>query len=236
VKRRSSSTYLESDAARGLRLELEFVNAEAQIERHGIRHTVIVLGSARAPERSAGYRMAREFGRVVGRAGKLAHGSRGAVITGGGPGIMAAANRGAHDVGARSIGLNIILPHEQRPNRWITPGLCLRFRYFALRKMHFLLRARAVAAFPGGFGTFDELFETLTLVQTRRVRALPIVLVGEAWWRRAFDADFLADERMIGAADRRLFQYAESAREAWDAIVRWYRRRGQAVFPPARRA
>jgi hypothetical protein len=156
-----------------------------------------------------------------------------AIMTGGGPGIMEAANRGAHEVGAPSIGLNIDLPREQVPNRYITPDLCLRFRYFALRKLHFLLRARAMVAFPGGFGTFDELFETLTLVQCRKIRPLPIVLVGESYWQRAVSFEFLVQAGPIDARDRALFCYAESARDIWGAIRRWYRKAGQPVFPPA---
>jgi len=178
------------------------------------------------------YDVAREFGRRVAAAGERAKAVRGAVVTGGGPGIMEAANRGACEAGGPSLGLNISLPREQHPNPYITPELCLRFRYFALRKMHFLLRARALVAFPGGFGTFDELFETLTLVQTRKMKPLPVVLVGEAYWRRAFDADFLVAEGVIDAQDRKLFRFAETAREIWDGIARWYRRAGEPVFPP----
>ena len=174
------------------------------------------------------YDVARQFGRLVGKA----TGRNGAaIITGGGPGIMEAANRGAFNAGAPSIGLNITLPHEQYPNPYVTPDLCLRFRYFALRKLHFLLRARALVAFPGGFGTFDELFETLTLVQTRKIKPLPIVLVGRAYWERAFDAGFLVEEGAIDPEDRELFWFAESAREIWDGIVRWYRLAGEEVFP-----
>jgi len=178
------------------------------------------------------YDVAREFGRRVAAAGERAKAVRGAVVTGGGPGIMEAANRGACEAGGPSLGLNISLPREQHPNPYISPELCLRFRYFALRKLHFLLRARALVAFPGGFGTFDELFETLTLVQTRKMKPLPVVLVGEAYWRRAFDADFLVAEGVIDAQDRKLFRFAETAREIWDGIARWYRRAGEPVFPP----
>ena len=167
------------------------------------------------------YDVAREFGRLVGRA-EGPHGKRLVVMTGGGPGIMEAANRGADDVGARSIGLNITLPHEQFPNPYITPDLCFRFHYFAMRKLHFLLRARALVAFPGGYGTFDELFEALTLVQTRKIKPLPIVLVGEEYWRRAFDLEFLVAEGTIDPEDRELFWFAETAEEIWDDILHWY--------------
>ena len=203
--------FLAHDDARGVRLELEYLKAELQLRRQGVTSTIIVMGSTRASRASRYYAVARELGRMIGRAG-------GAVLTGGGPGIMEAANRGAFEVGAPSIGLNIELPQRQLPNRYITPALCLRFRYFALRKLHFLLRARALVAFPGGFGTLDELFETLTLVQTRKVAPMPIVLVGEAWWRRAVDFGFLATEGMIRRRDLRLFRYAETARGIWRLI------------------
>lgn len=172
------------------------------------------------------YEEARELGRLVGSAGKGPHDGRMMLITGGGPGMMEAANRGACDVGARSIGLNITLPHEQYPNPYITPELCFRFHYFAIRKLHFLLRARALVAFPGGFGTFDELFETLTLIQTRKMKPVPVVLVGEQYWRKAFDVDFLVAEGVIDAEDRDLFWYAETAREAWDGILEWHETNG----------
>src|SRR5215470_9599084 len=169
------------------------------------------------------YEIAREFGRLVGSSRNDDRSqSKLAIMTGGGPGIMEAANRGAFDVGANSIGLNIDLPHEQYPNPYITPDLCFRFHYFALRKMHLLLRAKALVAFPGGFGTMDELFEVLTLVQTRKIKPLPIVLVGEHYWRRAFDVGFLVDEGVIDAEDRELFWFAETAREIWDSILHWY--------------
>jgi uncharacterized protein (TIGR00730 family) len=153
------------------------------------------------------------------------------VMTGGGPGMMEAANRGAFDVGAQSIGLNITLPHEQYPNPYITPELCFRFHYFALRKLHFLLRARALVAFPGGYGTFDELFETLTLIQTRSIRPVPVVLVGERYWRKAFDVDFMVDEGVIDAEDRELFWYAETAEEIWQGILQWHEANGTPFYP-----
>ena len=169
------------------------------------------------------YEIAREFGRVVGSSCDN-DGSRSklVVMTGGGPGIMEAANRGAFEVGAKSVGLNINLPHEQYPNPYITPDLCFRFHYFAVRKMHLLLRAKALVAFPGGFGTLDELFEVLTLVQTRKIKPVPIVLVGEEYWRRAVDVGFLADEGVIDAEDRELFWFAETANEIWNSILHWY--------------
>jgi hypothetical protein len=172
------------------------------------------------------YEVAREFGRLVGEAGRGPDDCRVTVMTGGGPGIMEAANRGAHDAGAKTIGLNIDLPHEQYPNPYITPDLCFRFHYFALRKLHFLLRAKALVAFPGGLGTLDELFEVLTLIQTRKIEPIPVVLVGQDYWRRAFDIDFLLDEGVIDAEDLDLFWFAEEAGEIWEGIQSWYASKG----------
>ena len=178
-------------------------------------------------EKSRYYEVARQFGQLVAQSGKGKGGSPLVVLTGGGPGIMEAANRGAFDVGAKSVGLNIKLPHEQFPNPYITPDLCMRFHYFALRKLHFLLRARALVVFPGGYGTMDELFETLTLVQTRKIKPVPVVLVGREFWSQAFDPDFLVDEGVIDAEDRELFWYAESADEIWAGIRHWYEINGE---------
>jgi uncharacterized protein (TIGR00730 family) len=177
-----------------------------------VRRTILVMGSSRAPRRHPYYAVAREFGRIVGRDG------RAALMTGGGPGIMEAANRGAYEADGVSIGLNIQLPREQVANRYLTPGLCLSFRYFALRKLHFLLRARAMVSFPGGFGTFDELFETLTLVQCKKIAPMPIVLVGRDYWKRAVDMDFLVGEGTITKRDRRLYRYADTASEIWNDV------------------
>ncbi len=173
------------------------------------------------------YQVARDFGALVGNCGGGPADCQLVVMTGGGPGIMEAANRGAFDVGATSVGLNINLPHEQYPNPYITPNLCFRFHYFALRKLHFLLRTKALVAFPGGYGTLDELFETLTLVQTRTIAPVPIVLVGERYWRRVIDFDFLVDEGTIDPEDRERFWFAESAQEIWDGIVAWHDAAGQ---------
>jgi uncharacterized protein (TIGR00730 family) len=177
------------------------------------------------------YDVARELGRLVGNAGRGPDDCRVVIMTGGGPGMMEAANRGAFDVGAKSVGLNITLPHEQYPNPYVTPDLCFRFHYFALRKLHFLLRAKALVAFPGGYGTFDELFETLTLVQTRKIQPVPVVLVGESYWRRAVNFDFLVDEGVIEPEDRELFSFAETAQEIWDRIVGWYDAVGEPLLP-----
>jgi uncharacterized protein (TIGR00730 family) len=140
------------------------------------------------------------------------------VSTGGGPGIMEAANRGAYEAGGKSIGLNIVLPHEQAPNEYITPELCFQFHYFAMRKMHFLMRASALVAFPGGFGTMDELFETLTLIQTQKINQLPVILFGREFWNMAIDFDFLVHEGVIAPEDKSLFYMVEKAREAWEII------------------
>jgi uncharacterized protein (TIGR00730 family) len=164
---------------------------------------------------------------LVSTTNKTANGQHSVVVTGGGPGIMEAANRGAFDIGAKSVGLNISLPHEQYPNPYITPDLSFSFHYFAMRKLHFLLRAKALVAFPGGYGTFDELFEVLTLVQTRKIKPIPVVLVGESYWRRAIDLDFLVDEGVIDQEDRELFWFAETAREIWTGILHWHDSSGE---------
>jgi len=177
--------------------------------------------------KSSYYEVAREFGRLVGEANDTDEGPHCTIVTGGGPGIMEGANRGAFDVGAECVGLNISLPHEQYPNPYITPGLCLNFRYFSMRKLHFLLRAKALVAFPGGFGTFDELFEALTLIQTRTVKPIPVVLVGESYWSRAVDMTFLAEEGVIEPEDRELFWFAETAKDIWDGILHWYDKSGE---------
>jgi uncharacterized protein (TIGR00730 family) len=202
-------------------------NAEAlRRELETDPHNAVLIRKLAVAERilakSRYYEIAREFGRLVGSSRDDGSRSRLTITTGGGPGIMEAANRGAFEVGAKSVGLNINLPHEQYPNPYVTPDLCFRFHYFALRKMHLLLRAKALVAFPGGFGTLDELFEVLTLVQTRKIKPVPIVLVGEEYWRRAFDVGFLADEGVIDAEDRELFWFAETAQEIWDGILHWY--------------
>jgi hypothetical protein len=212
------------DETRGVRLQLEYLEVELALKKRGIRHTVAVFGSTRTRAAERYYDEARRFGALVAQAG-------GTLVTGGGPGIMEAANRGAFEARGTSIGMNITLPRAQAPNLFLTRGLSFRFRYFALRKLHFLLRARALVAFPGGFGTLDELFETLMLVQTGKIRPLPVVLVSADWWKRAVDFDLLVREGTITADDRELFRYAEGAQAAWDAIAGWYASRGDEVFP-----
>ena len=166
------------------------------------------------------YDVAREFSRLVSSTCQIDGRCDYVIVTGGGPGIMEAANRGADDVKAKSIGLNITLPHEQRPNPYITPELCFQFRYFAIRKMHFLIRAKALVAFPGGFGTLDELFETLTLLQTGKTENVMVVLVGRDFWERLINWQLLVENGLIGQEDLQLFHYAETAQEAWDVISR----------------
>ena len=241
--------FLLRDEMRAIRFALEYAKAELLLRDWGIRSTIIVFGGARipSPERAeaaaaaAGtvaeretaerlqrqaryYRTARDFGRIASeRGGASAPKNRwrdNVIATGGGPGIMEAANRGASDAGAPSIGFNITLPEEQNPNPYITPELSFRFHYFAMRKMHLAMRANALAIFPGGFGTMDELFELLTLQQTRKAPPAPVVLFGEAYWRRIVNFDALAEEGMIAPADLRLFEFAETAEEGWASLVR----------------
>ena len=168
------------------------------------------------------YDEAREFGRLASLRSQLSNDHEYVVITGGGPGIMEAANRGAYDVGAKSIGMNITLPHEQQPNPYISPELCFQFHYFAVRKMHFLLRAKALVAFPGGYGTLDELFEALTLVQTKKVKPVPIILFGEKFWKGLIDFEYLVKEGTIAQKDIELFVYADKAADAWEYIKYFY--------------
>ncbi len=177
------------------------------------------------------YDEAREFARIVSGQCQIDHRCDYVVCTGGGPGIMEAANRGAFDVGAKSIGLNITLPFEQEPNSYITPELCFEFKYFAIRKMHFLMRAKAMVAFPGGFGTMDELFEALTLIQTRRMQPIPVVLFGRDYWQRLINWDLFVEEGTISPEDLGLFQYAETAQECWRIIGDFYREKPAERLP-----
>lgn len=176
----------------------------------------------RALENARYYDEARRFAKILSQDCQNRDGCKLVIITGGGPGIMEAANRGAHDSGAKSVGLNIVLPMEQSPNPYITPELCFQFHYFAIRKMHFLLRAKALVAFPGGFGTFDELFETLTLIQTKKIQPVPILLFGKSFWQRVVNFEALVEEGMISPADLKIFHYVETAEEAFQAITEFY--------------
>lgn len=189
-----------------------------------------LMVAQRIQAKSQYYQVARDFGRMVGESGRGPEDCRLVVMTGGGPGIMEAANRGAFDCGAKNIGLNITLPHEQYPNPYLTPEFCFRFHYFAVRKMHFLLRAKALVAFPGGFGTFDELFETLTLIQTRTMAPLPVILVGQQYWQQAVNFDFLIAEGVIDLEDKELFWFAETAQDIWEGILRWHEANGHPLL------
>ncbi len=192
--------------------------AETSDDDSGLRRRLQV--AERIQAKSHYYAVSREFGRLVAAANRGQRHT--AIVTGGGPGMMEAANRGAFDIGAKSVGLNISLPHEQYPNPYVTPELCFSLHYFALRKLHLLLRAKALVAFPGGYGTLDEMFEVLTLIQTRKIKPIPVVLVGEDYWRRAVDFDFLVDEGVIDAEDRELFWFSETAEDVWNGILHWY--------------
>jgi uncharacterized protein (TIGR00730 family) len=233
---------------RPVRFQLELLKPELFLDEQKIGSTFVVYGSARVPEpakaqalldaatddasrkiaerllaKSRYYDVARELAAIVSKVEPDAEGKRQFVVcSGGGPSFMEAANRGAADVGAESIGLNIVLPHEQLPNPYVTPSLSFQFHYFALRKMHFLLRARAVAVFPGGFGTFDEMFELLTLIQTGKVRPLPILLYGREFWERVVNFDALVEEGVISARDLDLLTWCETPQEGWDAVCAYY--------------
>ena len=220
--------FLMREELRPVRLQLELLKAQMALDERGIRSTVVMFGGARilAPEdahraRTPGladlsryYDEAREFARLVTLQSRATGNTENVIVTGGGPGVMEAGNRGAEEAGGISIGLNIVLPHEQAPNRYVTPDLSFNFHYFAIRKMHFLTRANAITVFPGGFGTFDELFKALTLIQTGRMAPVPILLFGEAFWRTVINWDALAEAGTISAEDLRLFSYVETAREA----------------------
>ena len=223
------STRIQEPAASQIKLDAISKQLTSDPDNEKLQRDLTV--AKRVLAKSRYYEVAQEFGRLVGKAGQVTGDGQLVIMTGGGPGIMEAANRGAYDVHSKSIGLNINLPHEQYPNPYITPELCFRFHYFALRKLHFLLRTRALVAFPGGYGTFDELFETLTLVQTRKIKPVPIVLVGEDYWRQAFNVDFLVDEGVIDEEDRELFWFAETAQDIWDGILRWHEANGEPLIP-----
>lgn len=212
------SDFLTADELRPVRLQLELLKPELEMQEQGIENTIIVFGSARTNESDPYYIQARELAALISQKSGCENCPDLHVVTGGGPGIMEAANRGADDVGAESIGLNIVLPHEQYPNPYITPELCFRFHYFAIRKMHFLLRARALVAFPGGFGTMDELFESLTLVQTKKIEPLPILLFGKEYWQRLLNFDVMLEEGMISPEDLDYFQFVDDVDTAWDII------------------
>ncbi|MCU0775026.1 MAG: TIGR00730 family Rossman fold protein [Ideonella sp.] len=241
--------FLLREDLRPIRMQLELLKPELIQREHGVSSTIVIFGSARilppdmaaarlreaqaggdaravraattALEMSRYYDEARRFAALVTRR-TAEHATPVHVVTGGGPGIMEAGNRGAHEIGGKSVGLNIVLPHEQEPNPYITPELCFQFHYFALRKMHFLMRSIALVCFPGGFGTLDELFEVMTLQQTGKVRRRPILLFGQEFWSRLVDFELLVERGMIGPEDLQLFRYVETAEEAWAALESHY--------------
>jgi len=231
--------FLCREELRPVRLQLELLKPEMILMEAGIRSTVVMFGGARIPEpgkdpwaaknetqaknltaASRYYEEARSFARLCSTHSLAANGQEYVVCTGGGPGVMEAGNRGAHDVGAASIGLNVVLPHEQAPNEYVTPEFSLNFHYFAIRKMHFLMRAKAITIFPGGFGTMDELFETLTLIQTRRMDHVPLILFGSEFWNSIVDFQALADFGTISPEDLELLNFVDTAEEAWSIIAR----------------
>lgn len=227
----ADTEFLCREELRPVRLQLELLKPEMVLNEHGIESTIVIFGSARVHDNGGKtktpalihfYEEARKFARIVSEESAKTGYRENVVVSGGGPGIMEAANRGAADVNAPSIGLNIVLPHEQAPNEYITPELCLQFHYFALRKMHFLMRARAVATFPGGFGTMDEFFEVLTLIQTGKVERLPMVLFGEDFWRSVVNFDALVDAGTISPEDIDLISFVETAEAGWDVIKSFY--------------
>ncbi|QFT64789.1 TIGR00730 family Rossman fold protein [Roseivivax sp. THAF30] len=227
--------FLLRSELRPVRLQLELLKPELMLDEAGIETTVVLFGGARIPEPekkdkartktladlSQYYDEARKFARVLTEYSLKEYGGSDVIVTGGGPGVMEAGNRGAEEAGGRSIGLNIVLPHEQAPNEYVTPELAFNFHYFAIRKMHFLMRARAICVFPGGFGTLDELFEALTLIQTGRMNRVPVLLFGEAFWRSIVNWEVLADAGTIGAKDLELFRFVETADEALEEIAKW---------------
>ena len=216
--------FLLGDSMRGVRFMLEYAKAEEMLRKAGIRSTIVVFGSARAKPGSHHYEQARVFGRIASERGGALIRNGGlhdnVIATGGGPGIMEAANRGAADAGALSVGFNIRLPHEQDPNPYSTADLTFQFHYFAMRKMHLAMRANGLVVFPGGFGTLDELFEMLTLLQTEKIGNLPVVLFDRKFWTSLVNFDHLVDEGMIVPEDLRLFSYAESAEEIWSTMLK----------------
>ena len=254
--------FLLREDLRPVRFQLELMKPEVMLDEARIASTFVFYGSARIPEPSKAdallqaastdrqrliaerlkakshyYDEARKLARIASRFGPDADGNKQFVVcSGGGPSIMEAANRGAVDEGEDSIGLNIVLPHEQLPNPYVTPSLSFQFHYFSLRKMHFLIRARAVAVFPGGFGTFDEGFELLTLIQTGKIKPLPIVFFGREFWERVINFDALVEEGTVSPDDLNLFHYVETADEACDYVCDWYEQNGHALEPYAQQA
>ena len=224
--------FLCRDELRPVRLQLELLKPQLALDEEQIEGTIVMFGGARIPapankdsartetlaELSKFYDEARTFARLM---TERSDGRNDVIVTGGGPGVMEAGNRGAQDAGGKSIGLNIVLPHEQAPNEYVTPELCFNFHYFAIRKMHFLMRAKAICVFPGGFGTLDEMFESLTLIQTGRMECVPFLLFGKAFWEKIINWDALQEAGTISPDDLELFRFVESAEEAIEVIDTW---------------
>jgi len=231
----ADNDFLCRDELRPVRLQLELLKPELILDEQGIESTIVLFGGARIPDPefkdkartqtladlSQYYTEAREFARLM-TLKSMASGNReNVIVTGGGPGVMEAGNRGAMDAGGKSIGLSIVLPHEQAPNEYVTPDLSFNFHYFAIRKMHFLMRARAICIFPGGFGTMDEMFETLTLIQTGRMQRVPFLLFGRAFWEKVINWEALADAGTISDEDLDLFRFVDTGVEAMELIENW---------------
>ncbi|OAM78241.1 LOG family protein [Devosia elaeis] len=233
--------FMTSEDTRGVRFQLEYLKPEFRLREHGILSTVVLFGGARIPEpgkpawaakneaqkknleaASVFYEEARRFAQLASQTSASLDYKEFVVVTGGGPGVMEAGNRGAADMGAPSIGLNIVLPHEQAPNLYVTPDLSFNFHYFATRKIHFLIRAKVVAVFPGGFGTLDEFFETLTLIQTGRMEKVPVLLFGKHFWTKVINLEALAEAGTISPTDPDLFSLVDSADEGWDIVRQFY--------------
>ena len=233
----ADADFLCRDELRPVRLQLELLKPEMLMSEYGIESTVVLFGGARIPspdkkdtartktlaDLSAYYDEARQFARAITERSMANQngGRENVVVTGGGPGVMEAGNRGAEDAGGVSIGLNIVLPHEQAPNAYVTPDLAFNFHYFAIRKMHFLMRANAIAVFPGGFGTLDEMFEALTLIQTGRMQPLPFLLFGSEFWKKIINWEALADAGTISESDLELFRFVDTADEALAVMDEW---------------
>ncbi|WP_204112380.1 TIGR00730 family Rossman fold protein [Shimia biformata] len=227
--------FLCRDELRPVRLQLELLKPQMWLDEKGVESTIVLFGGARIPEPakkdtartrtladlSKYYEEARKFAELMTVRSLDTGGRQNVIVTGGGPGVMEAGNRGAADAGGVSIGLNIVLPHEQAPNEYVTPDLCFNFHYFAIRKMHFLMRARAICVFPGGFGTLDETFESLTLIQTGRMERVPFLLFGRAFWEKIINWEALADAGTISEDDLDLFRFVETAEEAIEVIDTW---------------
>lgn len=227
--------FLCRDELRPVRLQLELLKPEMLMNEAGVNSTIVLFGGARIPqpknkaqartktlaELSSFYEEARLFAELMTKRSMESGGTEDVIVTGGGPGVMEAGNRGAEDAGGRSIGLNIVLPHEQAPNAYVTPELCFNFHYFGIRKMHFLMRASAICVFPGGFGTLDETFEALTLIQTGRMARVPFLLFGRKFWESIINWEALSEAGTISADDLELFKFVETAQEAIDALDNW---------------